>query len=908
MRLRTPPGSSSCDSPLLGRGRRTLAAASTVGELGSIEVDQEALTEAVDAFGTSRLLSFDRDPRTGAGTVEVAHEALLREWARLRRWIDAAREDVRMHRHLAAAASEWEESGRDGSFLVRGGHLGQFESWSRESGLALTELERLYLATSIEEREAAEVAEEARRARETVLERRSLNRLRALVAVFAAAALVAAGLMIFAFRESGHSKRAAKIATGRELTAASVANLDVDPERSILLALRAIETFRSASDTVPGEPVEALHRAVESSRELVTFAGPATGSGVWSPDEKLVATGGRAGAGVPGAALWDARTGKKLRDFPVNRVYSVEFSPDGSRFYTEVRGAGTIAWDVRSGRKLFTLSDPAPVVDMKVSPDGTRLATASLDASLKIWNLRTRRQSKLYGSSALCGLSFSPDGHEVAAAGCFGAGGTVTAWDVRTGEEVFGVAGSSFGSMLGVAFSPDGRRLAIVGTDGKGRVWDRSRQLLATLVGHTGSVTAVAFSPDGARIATGAADGTARIWDAATGRQLLVLKGHTGRVLAVLFSHDGKRLLTGGQDGTDRIWDVSPGGPSDAVTLVAHEGAPGGAESVAFSPDGERLATGGEGGAKLWDARTGRQVWAVRGPLGLPLTVHEVAFSPDGKRILLAADNTSSETSPLNGAVVAAASGSTLLRLAWNGFQGPLPPHTGGAWSSNGEVIALGGIGQATTWDARTGELLRVFQHSTDLTGLGQVARVAFNPGGSRLFTAAWDGTVKVWNVASGQLVETVDAHNDQVNGVAVSPDGTRLVTGSSDGTAKMWALPSGRKLLTLTGHAGAVWDVAFSPDGREVATAGEDTTTRLWDAATGHELLKLTGPTFALRRVAFSPDGRRLATASADGKVRVYILPLGELMAVARSRLTRGWTEAECRRFLATDRCPKAP
>ena len=159
-----------------------------------------------------------------------------------------------------------------------------------------------------------------------------------------------------------------------------------------------------------------------------------------------------------------------------------------------------------------------------------------------------------------------------------------------------------------------------------------------------------------------------------------------------------------------------------------------------------------------------------------------------------------------------------------------------------------------------------------------------------------------------GQLVDTIDAHNDQVNGVAVSPDGTRLVTGSSDGTAKIWALPSGRKLLTLTGHAGAVWDVAFSPDGREVATAGEDTTTRLWDAATGRELLKLTGPTFALRRVAFSPDGRRLATASADGNVRVYILPLDELMAVARSRLTRGWTEAECRRFLATDRCPKTP
>src|SRR5207249_4827345 len=96
----------------------------------------------VAAWPGSRPRSFDRDPRTGTPTIEVAHEALLREWARLRRWIDAAREDLRMHRRLLTAASEWAESGRDQSFVLRGGHLTQFKSWSEESGLALTGLER----------------------------------------------------------------------------------------------------------------------------------------------------------------------------------------------------------------------------------------------------------------------------------------------------------------------------------------------------------------------------------------------------------------------------------------------------------------------------------------------------------------------------------------------------------------------------------------------------------------------------------------------------------------------------------------------------------------------------------------------------------------------------------------------
>jgi hypothetical protein len=132
----------------LGEGTEDTRRRVDRGELGSIEVDRRAMAEAIDAFGSSRLLSFDRDPRTGKPTIEVAHEALLREWERLRRWIDAAREDVRKHRRLLTAASEWADSDRDGSFLLRGGHLAQFESWSQESGLALTAALKVAVSSS----------------------------------------------------------------------------------------------------------------------------------------------------------------------------------------------------------------------------------------------------------------------------------------------------------------------------------------------------------------------------------------------------------------------------------------------------------------------------------------------------------------------------------------------------------------------------------------------------------------------------------------------------------------------------------------------------------------------------------------------------------------------------------------
>jgi WD40 repeat protein len=464
-------------------------------------------------------------------------------------------------------------------------------------------------------------------------------------------------------------------------------------------------------------------------------------------------------------------------------------------------------------------------------------------------------------------------------------------WDATTGKRLLKVGDPG---VIDVAFSPDGRWLATTGIS-EARVWDsRSGSLRTTLVGHTGDVFTVAFSPDGKRIATGSSDATARVWDAASGRQLLVLAGHTQRVTGVQFSPDGSRLLTASREGTARVWDVSPAGARDALTLPAHGG---GAFTLSYSPDGSRLLTGGIGDppALLWDGSTGRRLRV----LAAPADVSDARFSPDGRRIVLA---------PQEGGVapvVDAATGRVILELRPGA---DFVPST--AWSPDGRAIAFAVDDTAAMLDAETGELIRTFVHTVGNPFFAWVGRVAFTPDGSRLVTAAGDGTVRVWNVATGEVVLESAAHTGterSIYGLAVSRDGRRLATSSSDGTAKTWALPSGRLLATLVGHySGIVTDVAFSPDGNRVATVGDDTTVRLWDAATGRQLLTLTGATLGVWSVAFSPDGRRLAAASADGNVRTYFLPLDELMAEARSRLTRGWTRAECRQFLATDQCPE--
>jgi WD40 repeat protein len=134
---------------------------------------------------------------------------------------------------------------------------------------------------------------------------------------------------------------------------------------------------------------------------------------------------------------------------------------------------------------------------------------------------------------------------------------------------------------------------------------------------------------------------------------------------------------------------------------------------------------------------------------------------------------------------------------------------------------------------------------------------------------------------------------------------GKLVATGYGDGTAIVWDVASGRALHTFAAHNGVVESVAFSPDGTLLATAGDGTTAKLWDLETERRLLTLRGHTGALTDLEFSPDGSRLATGSLDGTIRVYVLPVEELMKVSLARLTRGWSVAECARYLPGGRCP---
>jgi WD40 repeat protein len=810
------------------------------------------------------------EKRRGATWYELAHDRLIEPVRQ-----DNAAWAAANLSALQRGAELWEREGRPSGLLLRDQALADAEQWAAAHPAEMAESEQEFLDAARTVRAAAE--RERRQARNI----RLLAIGATVVSILALLALVAA---LYGFNQAEEQRQFAlanaqeafrneRIATSRELAAAALSNLSVDPLRSVLLAQAALLTTSNVG--IPDVPaaLDALQQAVQASRARLLLAGHAMGvQGLaYSPDGTRIATASEDGS----VGVWDAASGQELLVFDnVERaILDVAWTPDGKQLLTgDLTGEMRLV-DAATGKSRSLLATASAVYAVDVSPDGRRIAAGYDNGDVLIMNLATGEELRwLTHDELVDDVAWSPDGQQLATA----SGGAVYIWNPNTGSENSVFAGHT-DLVVGLAWQPEGTSIASASLDGTARVWDsQSGELLATVRGHTSSVNSVAWSPDGAYLATGSADGTVKIWYIYGDLPLVTLSGHQDWVTRIAWHPDGTRLASASLDDTARVWDT---------TLLPHDGV----FAVDWNRADARLATGGASDAVLWNLQNGRPTRFV-GSYDGPVTT--VRLSPDGSRMAVTSAASlaiDSSSAPEVGqvAVVASTIADDIVAL-----QG----HTGGVnravWRSDGRELATASDDRTVrVWDPVDGRELRVLEDHGDW-----VVALGWSPDGVHIASGDRGGMVILWDAASGQELWTYQRDNLEVNSLAWSPDSTRIVLAQNNGQALVLDAATRTEVLTLD-HPPDVRDVAWSPDGTRIATLGSDKTLRLWDAATGAELQSYTLPADPYE-LAWSHDGRRIAVATADSTPRIFELEREALLNLAAQRAVRTPTEQECRTY----------
>jgi DNA-binding SARP family transcriptional activator/WD40 repeat protein len=812
-----------------------------------------------------RVLAVLADRRlltVSATTVEVAHEALLREWPRLSGWLEEDAQGRATQRHLADAARQWNDGGRDPADVYRGARLAAAQEWSAVHEREVNPTERAFLDAGLQ------------------IAGRAQRRLRLVLAGVAALLAVAVLGGVVALHQRSTAREQARAAQAQRLGIQALTEGDL--ARSLLLARQGVELDDSLATR--NNLFAALLRAPAAVR-VMSGGEDALQAIAVAPDGRTVATGGDGGNVV----FLDAASGRRIGKPYTGRAAAIlllAFSPDGRRLAVagldaDSGNAFLDVVDARTHDRVRTLFvDPEQTANgyngIAFSPDAHVLAASYVADQVRSrgrflesrpanavlrWDLRTG--SRLGHSRAIGAVRLPPTepvgnalvglvdaGSRLVTSGPRGQGTTIR--DAATLRPVrhWPAGGAP------AATSADGRWMAFGAGDGSVRLLDLGDGRLRVMAGrHDAAVTAVRFVPNSRRLVTAAADGGLIVWDVRRAAPIETLERQTGGVTALAITSDGRTAYSAGQNGGVIAWDLAGtrrlGRPFRAAPRFDAPPFRAPPARVVATPDGATFAVPDRVGyVHLFDGRTLARKGSIRVGAG---AVSAVAMGADGRTLAAALENgnvafADLRTRRLVGASLVAHTGQTLSL----------------ALSGDGRWLAASGFDPGVDlWDARR----RSFENT--FTFQGDVGDVDLSPDGSTLvasLTNSRGGELDVVSIARRTTLERVPAAQGRWG--RFSRDGRLFLYGDAAGRAWVFDTRTWRHGAALVGHTGPLITVNLSPDGRTLATTSQDGTTRLWDLASGRAIgTPLPGIAHHWVSAAFVDGGRGLVTVYDTGR-----------------------------------------
>jgi eukaryotic-like serine/threonine-protein kinase len=490
----------------------------------------------------------------------------------------------------------------------------------------------------------------------------------------------------------------------------------------------------------------------------------------FSPDGKWIVTTAKDYS----TCVWDVKSGQPLTKPLIHSdgigegtgSGTAKFSPDGERIVVALHEV-TRVWNARDWTPL-TPEHRGQTQSPEFGTEGLSILTGANDSTARLWDANTGEAltAPMQHDGIVCCARLSPDGFFAVTAS---ADQTARLWDVRPGSMQSGLMTHIMPVSRSAGFSSDGESVVTGSLDGTARIWNlRTGQQQGPALPHNGPVIAVQFSPDGKQIVTASRDGTARLWDARTGEPLTVPLAHGAPVHIVQFSPDAQTLATASWTNSFvRLWNAKTGQPQGEPIPQSEP------HVLSFSPDGRRLLSDdfNRDVGQIRDVESHQLLLELRGHEGY-LMYGE--FSSDGQRMLTASEDGTAR-------IWNARTGKELTRLRHKS-------HVPCARFSRDDrrVVTASHDATAQLWDTQTGQPV-----GEPMRHRSEVRTAEFSPDGLLVVTGSNDGTMRLWDASTGRPVTEPFRHRGNVMSARFGPDGRRVLTASDSGEARLWDVPT---------------------------------------------------------------------------------------------------------------------